>query len=187
MKSQKILCLLLVSTIFALLYNPGIFSTNLAYERHEHCKQAADLQFTTSSVSLSVEQGGSNTTTIRVQNYGGETGSATIEVAGGPLTGITFAFSTTSVTDLGAGSYQDITVTISATASLLPLGPRGLDYRLMNGTTELDRISFEIELIAPPGTTPTTPGIPGFPWPAIIIGLIIAVGIPIIVRRRNQK
>lgn len=149
--------------------------------------QPADLQFTADAVYLDVMQGDSNTTTIRVQNYGGETGSATIEVAGGPLTGITFAFSTTSVTDLGAGSYQDITVTISASADLLPLGPRGLDYRLMNGTTELDKISFEIELIAPPGTTPTTPGITGFPWEAIVLGICAAVGIPMLTKRRKCK
>jgi len=57
----------------------------------------------------------------------------------------------------------------------------------MNGTTELDRISFEIELIAPPGTTPTTPGIPDFPWAAIVIGLAAAVDIPMLTRRRKRK
>ena len=96
MKSQKIICLLLVITIFVFLLNLGFFSTSFASEQHNYCMQLADLQFTTGSVSLVVEQGGSNITTIRVQNYGGEPGNATIERVGGAITGITFVFSTTT-------------------------------------------------------------------------------------------
>ena len=150
--------------------------------------QTADLQFTTDSVFVSVEQGGNNTAIIQVHNYGGSAGSANITFAGTEPDGITVELSTTSIVDLSGGSYQNVTATISAAAGLFPLGPRRLDLSLVNGTTELDSMYLEMNVVAPPGTTTTTFSILGIPLDFLVLSIIATVfviGLVLVVKRRH--
>ena len=150
--------------------------------------QTADLQFTAEAVFVTVEQGGSNTATIQVHNYGGDAGSANITFAGTEPDGITVELSTTSIIDLSGGSYQNVTATITAAADLWPLGPRRLDLSLVNGTTELDTMALEMDVVAPPGTTTPPPGIFGMSYEFLILSIIataFVIGLVLVVRRRR--
>ncbi len=151
--------------------------------------QLADLQFTAGIVNVTVEQGGTNTGTIRVQNYGSGSGSANLTYLGDPgaLTGMTIELSTLEVTDLGAGMFQDITVTVSAAADLLPLGPRRLDIALMNGTSELDEMHLDMEVVAPSETTTTGWNFFGLGLEGFLLSIVATVGIiavVVVVKRR---
>ena len=137
---------------------PMAGSSNVTLESKTYViSQTADLQFTVEIFNITVEQGGTNTGTIRVQNYGTESGSANLTYLGDPgaLTGMIIELSTLEVSNLGASSFQDITVTVSAEAGLLPLGLRRLDIALMNGTTELDTMHLDMDVIAPTATSTT--------------------------------
>jgi hypothetical protein len=150
--------------------------------------QTADLQFTSDAVFVTVEQGGSNTATIQVHNYGGSAGSANITFAGTEPDGITVELSTTSIMDLSGGSYQNITATISATADLWPLGPRRLDLSLNNGTVEFDSVYLEMDVVAPPGTTTTGFNILGIPFDFLLLSIVATVfviGVVVVIRRRR--
>jgi len=131
----------MISTIIQILAGCLLLSSAFA--------QSANLQFKSDGVFVSVEQGGTANAIIQIHNYGTEAGSATLLFAGQEPDGITVELSTTSITDLGGNSYQNITATITATASLYPLGPRRLDISLTNGTTELDSMYLEMDVIAP--------------------------------------
>jgi hypothetical protein len=149
--------------------------------------QSADLQFTSDAVFVSVEQGGSNTAIIQVHNYGGEAGSANITFAGTEPDGITVVLSTTSINNLSAGTYENVTATITATADLWPLGPRRLDLSLNNGTFEFDSTYLEMNVIAPVATTTAT-GIFGMSYEFLILSTVataLVIGLILFVRRRR--
>ncbi len=135
---------------------------------------------------VSVEQGGSNTAIVQVQNYGEEAGSANITFAGTEPDGITVVLSTTSINNLSPGTYVNITATITATSDLWPLGPRRLDLSLNNGTFEFDSTYLEMNVIAPAATTPP-PGILGMTYEFIIlstVATVLVIGLVIYVRRK---
>jgi len=184
MKNRLFAVLILVSLIA--VANPAIITTASALDTPQFLlAQVADLQFTADMVLVSVEQGGSNTANIRVHNYGGEIGSANITFQGLEPDGITVELSTTSIIDLSGGTYQDITANISAEAGLWPLGPRRLDLGLMNGTTELDTLYIEMNVVAP--TTTTNTGFLGIPNETIILSIIatvIVIVVVLIIKRR---
>jgi uncharacterized membrane protein len=149
--------------------------------------QTADLQFTADSVSVSVEQGGSNTAIIQVHNFGGSTGSANITFAGTEPDGIAVELSVTSIVDLSGGSHQNITATISATADLWPLGPRRLDLSLNNGTMEFDSMYLEMNVIAPTTTNTSPFGLLGIPIETIILSLIVTMAVVIVVLKLRRR
>jgi uncharacterized membrane protein len=184
MKNRLFAILVLVSLIA--VSNPVIMTTASALDSPQFSlAQAADLQFTADMVLVSVEQGGSNTANIRIHNYGGEIGSANIIFQGLEPDGITVELSTASIIDLNGGTYQDITATVSAEAGLWPLGPRRLDLGLMNGTTELDAMYIEMDVVAPTTTTPS--GVLGIPIETIVLSLVatgLVVLIVVVLRRR---
>jgi uncharacterized membrane protein len=184
MKNRLFAILVLVSLIA--VSNPGILTTASALDSPRYSlTQVADLQFTADMVLVTVEQGGSNTANIRVHNYGGEVGSANITFQGLEPDGITVELSTTSIIDLIGGTYQDITATVSAEAGLWPLGPRRLDLGLMNGTSELDTMYIEMNVVAPTTTTPS--GVLGIPTETIVLSLVatvLVVLVVVVLRRR---
>ena len=185
MKNRLFAILILVSLIT--VSNPGITSTVSALDSPQFSlAQVANLQFTSDMMLVTVEQGGSNTANIRVHNYGGDVGSANITFQGLEPDGITVELSTASIIDLSGGTYQDITATVSAEAGLWPLGPRRLDLGLMNGTTELDTMYIEMDVVAPT-TTNTANGILGIPIETIVLSLVatgLVVLVVVILRRR---
>jgi len=165
--------------------SPGIITTAAALDSPQLLAQDADLQFTDDMVLVSVEQGGSNVANIRIHNYGGATGSANITFLGSEPDGITVELSTTNIIDLDGGTYQDITATVSAEAGLWPLGPRRLDLGLVNGTTGLDSMYLEMNVVAPTTTTPT--GILGLSFETIMLSIIataVVIIAVLIIRRR---
>ena len=178
--------LTLVSLI--VLSSPGTILTTTAIDSPQFIlTQAADLQFTEDMVLVSVEQGGSNTANIRVHNYGGDIGSANITFLGLEPDGITVELSTTTIVDLSGDTYQDIIANVSAAAGLWPLGPRRLDLGLFNGSTEIDSMYLEMNVIAPTTTT-TSQGILGIPLESIILSIVataIVVGAVVMLRRRR--
>jgi uncharacterized membrane protein len=183
MKTRFIAILVIVS--LTAVYNPGIMTAVSALDSPQFSlAEVADLQFTEDMVYVSVEQGGSNTTVIRVHNYGGAVGSANITFLGSEPDGITVELSITSILNLSGGAYQDIIANVSAEAALWPLGPRRLDLGLVNGTTALDSMGLEMNVVAPI-TTPA--GILGIPIETIVLSLIatgIVVVVIVIARRR---
>lgn len=183
MKTKLIAILVLVS--LAVICSPKLVATSYALNSPQFSpSQVADLQFTEDMVFVSVEQGGSNTTVLRVHNYGGNAGSANITFLGSEPDGITVDLSTTIILNLVGGTYQDIIANVSAEADLWPLGPRRLDLGLVNGTTGLDSIGLEMNVIAP---TTTSSGIMGIPTETIVLSLIatgIVVVVIVIARRR---
>lgn len=150
-------------------------------------KQVSDLQFTEDMVTISVEQGGSNTGSIRIQNYGGQSGSANITFQGSEPDGITVELSATSITNLHGGAHRDITVTVSAEAGLWPLGPRRLDLGLVNSTWELDSMYIEMDVVAPAESDGTPVGFFGIPIETIVLSIAataIVVIVVVILRRK---
>ncbi|MHA3963891.1 MAG: hypothetical protein AM325_010145 [Candidatus Thorarchaeota archaeon SMTZ1-45] len=181
---NRFFAILVILSLIAVI-NPGIVFTASALESPQNSlAQVADLQFTADMVLVTVEQGGSNTANIRVHNYGGEAGSANITFLGSEPDGITVELSTISIIDLSGGTYEDIITNVSAEAGLWPLGPRRLDLGLMNGTTELDSMYIEMNVVAP---TTTSTGILGIPNETIILSVIatiIVVAVVLIIKRR---
>jgi len=185
MKNRLFAILVLVSLIA--VSNPGIVLTASALDSPQYSlAQVADLQFTADMVLVSVEQRGSNTANIRVHNYGEGIGSANITFAGLEPDGITVELSATNIV-VYPGDFQDVIANVSAIADLWPLGPRRLDLSLMNGTTELDSMYLEMDVIAPTTTSTTSGGILGIPIETIVLSLIatvLVVVVVLILRRR---
>jgi hypothetical protein len=150
MKTHLVVFLMIVGLFLVGIPGNGPLDATLSNGQHTPA-QVANLQFTAEIVNVTVEQGGTNTGLIRVENYGGEPGSANVTYLGDPgaLTGMTIELSTLEVTELVGGSHQDIVVTVGAAAGLLPLGPRRLDLALMNGTTELGTMHLDMYVVAP--------------------------------------
>jgi hypothetical protein len=184
MRNKLFAILVVVSLI--VVSNLGIISTTSAWDSPRFSiAQAADLQFTADMVLVSVEQDGSNTANIRVHNYGGEIGSANITFAGLEPDGITVVLSATNIV-VYPGDFQEVIANVSAAAGLWPLGPRRLDLSLVNGTTEIDSMYLEMNVIAPETTT-TPVGILGIPIETIVLSIIatlLVVGVILVLRRR---
>lgn len=149
--------------------------------------ETADLQFTEDSVSITVEQGGSNTGKIRLQNHGDAIGVANISFAGLEPDGITVELSATNVT-VYPGDFQEVIATVSADAELLPLGPRRLDLVLVNQTSgfALDDTYLEMNVVAPSTTTPP-PEVLGIPVETIVLSVVGTLAVILVVvwlRRR---
>jgi hypothetical protein len=85
------------------------------------------------------------------------------------------------------GDFQDVIANVSAFADLWPLGPRRLDLSLMNGTSELDAMYLEMDVVAPTTTNTTPAGILGIPIETIVLSVIatlLVVGVVLVLRRR---
>ena len=188
MRTHIVVVLLIVGLFLAGV--PGNGPPDVALQNRQYVlAQVADLRFTADIVNVTVEQGGTNTGLIRVENFGGEAGSANLTYLGDPgaLTGMTIEIATLEVNDLAAGSYQDIIVTVSAAAGLLPLGPRRLDMALMNGTTELDTMHLDMYVVAPATTNTGGGSFLGLTPEMMLISIaatVCVIGAVIAIRRR---
>lgn len=185
--TNRLFAILVLVSLIAIA-NPGIITTASALDSPPfYLAQAADLQFTDDMVLVSVETGGSNTANIRVHNYGGEIGSANITFQGLEPDGITVELSATSIIDLHPGDFQDVIANVSAAAGLWPLGPRRLDLGLINGTTELDSMYLEMNVVDPTTSNTTPNGIFGMPIEMVILSVvatIVVIGVVWKLRRR---